>query len=142
MPFEVFKRQMAPLAKRPFVTIQKKGILSLNASAHAQLGDPDAVELLFDREERKIGIRAIDANAEHAYAIRSMGKAGSSWLISAIAFADYYQVPTEIARRYPVDVQDNILIVDLNGPSTEIVSNRNKSRNTRSPASPPSQGGG
>jgi len=64
---------MIPLAKVPYVTIQKRGIIGFNASAHAELGSPKAVELLFDKTERIIGIRGVDPNAEHAYSIRVSG---------------------------------------------------------------------
>ena len=43
------------MKRRPQVTIQAKGTLSFNASAHHLLGEPKAVELLYDREEPSSG---------------------------------------------------------------------------------------
>ena len=34
MPFEVFDKRMTPLAKAPAVTIQKRGVISLNVSVN------------------------------------------------------------------------------------------------------------
>ena len=64
--FEVFKKRMVPLVKQPYVTIQKRGTMSFNKSAHMALGEPETVELLYDPNERIIGVRAIDPDVEHA----------------------------------------------------------------------------
>ncbi|NKT46166.1 hypothetical protein GS908_01205 [Rhodococcus hoagii] len=40
MAFEVFDKRMSPLAKAPSVTIQKRGIFSINKAAHALIGEP------------------------------------------------------------------------------------------------------
>jgi hypothetical protein len=132
---------MAPLAKAPFATIQKGGSISLNASAIAAIGSPKAVELLYDKTNDWIGLRAAEVTSEHAYPVRPASKSGTSWLIAPIAFMDFYGVNTDVARRYAPDVFENTLIIKLKGPSTEIISNRERGRHSASDKSKEGNGG-
>jgi len=49
MEFEVFTKRMARPRTKPYVTIQKKGIVAFNHAAYAALGEPKAIVFLFDR---------------------------------------------------------------------------------------------
>jgi len=125
MGFEVFDKRMAPLAKAPSVTIQKKGIFSINRAAHNLIGAPDTVELLFDREAKIIAMKPSDE--PHAYAIRPQTASGTGQVIlSASAFTQYYNIDTEVSRRYKPYEQDGMLCIDLQGPSVEVIGNRSK----------------
>ena len=135
MPFEVFNRQRPPLHREPYVTIQRRGTMSLNAAAHEALGSPEAVELLFDRQERLMGMRKISPKAEHAYAVRPSGKKASSFLVAGMAFSQYYDIPRDVARRWPAELRDGVLIVDLKSPATEVTSNRSRKGAQRSSGS-------
>lgn len=127
--FETFTKRMAPLAKKPYVTIQKRGTISLNAAAHAALGEPDAVELLYDRNERVVGLRAVSKEAEHAYALRAQaGKNVGPFIVSGTAFAKYYKIDTTVSRRWVGQLEGDILCIDLKQPGTEVTSNRNVTR--------------
>ncbi|MCT2586047.1 hypothetical protein [Actinophytocola gossypii] len=123
--FEVFTKRMVPLAEKPYVTIQKRGNLALNKSAHAALGEPKAVELLFDPEAKVIGFRAIETDVEHAYPIRSQGgKDIGPYLVAGTAFTKYYGIDTTMARRFPATMDDGVLCIDLSQPGTVVSSNR------------------
>lgn len=125
MGFEVFDKRMAPLAKAPSITIQKKGIFSINRAAHRLIGEPETVELLFDREAKVIALKPSEES--HAYAIRPQTASGTGQVIlSASAFTQYYDVDTEISRRYKPFEQDGMLCIDLAGPSVEVKGNRSK----------------
>lgn len=126
MAFETFKRQRAPVSREPTVTIQKRGMLSMNAPAYAELESPEAVELMFDREERLIGLRKVDPSTEHAYVVRPLGKGGNNWLISGRAFTGYYDIPVGVARRWPARMDDDVLVVDLKEPGTEVTGTRGR----------------
>lgn len=128
MPFEVFKRQRAPVSTEPAVTIQKRGTLSLNAAAYESLEAPEAVELLYDRSERLIGMRKANPSTDHAYAVRPLGKGGRNWLISGRSFSAYYGIPTESARRWSARVDEGMLIVDLKQPGTQVTGARGGQR--------------
>ncbi len=130
--WETFKKRMVPLTKAPYVTIQKRGTMSFNKSAHAALGSPEAVELLYDADAQIIGVRAVEPTVEHAYPIRATGGGknddAGSYMVSGRAFTVYYKIDTEVSRRYPATMADDILCIDLTGQATEVTSNRNGRR--------------
>ena len=127
MPFETFKRQRLKPGAEPLVTIQKKGVLSLNRAAYVALEEPQAVELLYDRDARLIGLRKADSSVEHAYAIRTFGK-GGTWLVSGTAFTNYYDIDTSVPTRRAGRMDGGVLIIDLNDPGIPAVSNRESSQ--------------
>lgn len=126
MAFEVFDKRLTPLTKAPTVTIQKRGVMSLNRAAHALIGDADTVELLYDRDERVVGIRPTSDDVPHAYPVRpqSANKATGPLLIAGTAFVQYYGIDTTTSRRWSPTVQDGILCIDLKEGGTPIVGNR------------------
>jgi len=118
MPFEVFNRRSVPRSADPFLTIQKRGICSMNFSAFQALGgtatdEHMAVELLFDREQRIIGIRK-SADAPNSYIIRKLDKS-KSYVLSASAFMVYYKVDTTASKRYRCQHENGMLTIRLNG---------------------------
>ncbi len=123
--FQVFDKRAIPMKKRPQVTIQAKGTLSFNASAHHLLGEPKAVELLYDREERIIGFRPTKADGLNAYPMRSVS-AGGNFVVAGIAFLKYYDIPFGIPVRYEADFADGVLMVDLKGEGREAMSHRGR----------------
>jgi hypothetical protein len=127
MPFETFKRQRLKPGAEPLVTIQKKGVLSLNRAAYEALGNPQAVELLYDRDSRRIGFRKVESSLEHAYALRTFGK-GGTWLVSGTAFTNYYEIDTSVPTRRTGRMEDGVLVLDLNDPGTPALSNRERQR--------------
>ncbi|MDQ2959078.1 MAG: hypothetical protein M3Y42_19245 [Actinomycetota bacterium] len=123
--FEVFTRRLVPLKKTPLVTIQKRGTISLNKSAYAALGEPEAVELLYDRDERVIGLRPAEPTLEHAYPVRSAtGKGAGPFVISAIAFTKFYDIDTGESLRWQAQLIENVLCIDLDSTATPVTSNR------------------
>ena len=103
MPFEVFDKRMTPLAKAPSVTIQKRGVISLNKAAHDLIDSAETVELLYDRGRQVIALRASDDSSPHAYAI-----------------------DTTATRRWKPFMEDGMLCVDLTQQGTVITGNRTK----------------
>lgn len=125
--FETYKRQRLTPSGEPFITIQKKGIFSLNRAAYEALGAPDAVELLYNREDRLIGIRKVNKSVGHAYSVRAFGKSGMTWLVSGTAFLSYYDIPIPDPVRRAARVEKNMLVVDLKDPGV-IVSAGHRSK--------------
>jgi hypothetical protein len=114
--FETFSRRMVSLQADPFVTVQRRGSMSLNQSALAALGTPDAVELLYDRDASIIGLRAVDPRSDTAYQVRRASRSTTGpWVISAMAFTKYYGIDTSATRRWPAYLDDNVLCVELRG---------------------------
>ena len=121
--FEPFTGRAAPVVTEPAVTIQAKGTFGVNRAAAR-------VELLFDRAARVIGLRPADDSVRHAYPLRKQQKS-SSYVLAATAFTQAYSIPTDRARRFPAVMEDGILVIDLNGPSTEASTNRDQGKPSR-----------
>lgn len=127
--FETFTKRMTPLVKQPFITIQKRGTISLNTAAYAALGEPEAVELLYDTSERIVGFRAVAKEFEHAYPLRAQaGKTVGPFIVSGTAFTKYYGISTTVSRRWVGYVDEGILCVDLKQSGTEVTSNRSSNK--------------
>jgi hypothetical protein len=127
MPFEVFDKRMTPLAKAPSVTIQKRGVISLNKAAHDLIGNAETVELLLDRDRQVMALRATDDSSPHAYAIRNGSTRGPGQaIISATAFTAHYGINTTATRRWKPFLEDGMLCVDLTEPGTVITGIRTK----------------
>jgi hypothetical protein len=125
MGFELFDKRKAPLAKLPSVTIQRRGLFSLNRAAYKLMGEPTQVELLYDRDAMKIAIRAAHENSPHAYPVRSQSKKENGPLmIAGTAFTAFYNIDTDVSRRWVPIFEDGMLQIDLTGASAEIVGNR------------------
>lgn len=125
--FEVFTRRSSPIRKEPLVTIQRKGMFSMNQAAFEALGSPEAVELLYDPEEKIIGLRPIDPEAAHAYPVRTMGN-GSSRLVAGTAFATFHGIDTSVARRYNAAMYGNVLGIDLKQEALEVTGPASRSQ--------------
>ena len=127
MPFEVFDKRMTPLSKAPSVTIQKRGVISLNKAAHDLIGNAETVELLFDRDRNIMALRAAEDTSPHAYAVRNGSKRGPGQaIVSATAFTAHYRIDTTATRRWKPFVEDDMLCVDLATEGTVITGNRTK----------------
>lgn len=127
MPFEVFDKRMTPLAKAPSVTIQKRGVISLNKAAHDLIHNAQTVELLYDRDRQVMAVRGTDDSSPHAYAVRSASKRGPGQaVVSATAFTAHYGIDTTDTRRWKPFVEDGMLCVDLSQEGTVITGNRTK----------------
>lgn len=123
--FEVFTKKMAPLGKTPGVTIQKRGIITINRSAHALLGKPRAVELLFDRERKRIGLRPVDESAQHGNLLRPQGSGDTGpMVVAGTAFTKYYNIDTAVSRRWVPQLEDGVMVLELD-QGVVITSNRN-----------------
>jgi hypothetical protein len=120
MPFETFKRNRMPSLQKPAVTIQKRGALSLNTAAFEALGYPKHVALLYDRENKLIGIQKASGTTPHAYVVRGVGNNRATHVVSGKAFLSYYDIPRDVARRWTAKMQDDTLVIDLKQPGTEV----------------------
>jgi hypothetical protein len=124
--FETFTKRMVPLAAQPYVTIQKRGVMSFNAAAHALLGQPEAIELLFDRDEQLVGVRKVAPTVEHAYPIRRAAANDTTYMVSGTAFTKYYGIDTSESVRRPAVMREDVLVIDLKEAGTVVTGNRKK----------------
>jgi hypothetical protein len=128
MGFEVFDKRAAGVSKHPYVTVQRKGPFSFNRAAHELLGKPEAVELLYDREQERIGFRPTAPERPQAFPMRPQGKNAATFMVAGQAFAKHYKLDTSVARRYPVRMEEDIMVLDLRGDSVDVTGPRSRSR--------------
>lgn len=121
--FEVFDRRTRPVPSQATITLQKRGTFSLNRAAFRALGEPEAVELLYDRAERLVGLRNATVDNPFAYPVRKQQNA-ASYLIAGKAFAQHYGISVGVTRRWPAQMVEGILAIDLKEPGQEVVTRR------------------
>ncbi len=126
MAFEVFDKRSAPSRGAPSATIQRRGILSLNAPAHALINDAEEVELLFDADRQVIALRPSEPTTR-SYKFRNT-KTSKQVMLSLVSFAGHYGLDFAVSRRYAPTVEDGMLCIDLRGSSVEIRGNRSASK--------------
>jgi hypothetical protein len=129
MPFEVFTARKTRSVTVPYFTIQQRGNFSLNRLAYEMLGEPQAVELLYDRVDHIIGLRPIDPSEKHAYPVRRQQNS-ASYVVSGHSFCSYYSIPTEITRKYTAVINDGMLTADLKTEAIEDPSPRARAHAT------------
>ena len=114
--FVEFDRRSAPINTTPYVTVQKKGLLSLNRAAYDAIEGADAVTLLYHPDKRVIALRPTDPSNPRAYPVRRQGSTSGpgTFIVAGTAFAQYHQIPTDVARRYVGKPLGNLLTIDLN----------------------------
>jgi len=103
MAYEVFSRKTSRIGL-PTITFTSLGRISLNKHATAIL-EKDAVEvviLLWDSEERKVGVRPITKRDSRAYRV-SYGKKGNGAGFSAKTFLDYINYDYSVTRNFPIE---------------------------------------
>jgi hypothetical protein len=113
-----FDRRSRPIADEAYVTIQRRGTFSFNQTARTAIGNPEAVELLYDVDERLIGFRPVDPSNPRAYRLRKQGHA-NNWILGGQAFTKTFRINTDTAKRYLATVDDGVLVVDLKQPGSD-----------------------
>ena len=132
MGFEVYDKRRASASKHPYVTIQRKGPFSFNRAAYELMGSPNAIELLYDRDEERIGFRPTSPDRPQAFPVRAQGKNSVTHIVAGQSFTKHYGLDTSLARRYPVRMEDKILVLDLRGDSVEVTGPRARSSENES----------
>jgi hypothetical protein len=123
--FDRFSRDQVARKRDPWVTIQKRGTISLNRSAYEMVGSPAAVELLYDADSRIVGLRECDPRDRDAVRVRSpTGKDAGPFVVSAMAYLRFYEIAFDGSRRWLAYLEDGVLCVDLRTQSLAVTSNR------------------
>jgi hypothetical protein len=99
-----------------------RGQLSMNRSAYEALGSPEAVELLYSRKDRRIGIRPVDPGVPHAYKphTATKDKGRGPYIVSGAAFMTYFNIQQEQTTRYTATLEGNILSISLKEGGTPL----------------------
>ncbi len=132
--FKVFEKGSAPTPSVPAVTIQKRGLFSLNDAAYKLLGEPEFITFLYDADERLIALRATDSSDLNGYPARRQSPANKSKkssgpiLIAGSMFTRFIGMDTSEARRWTPELRDGMLVIDRKIEGTAVISNRNRAR--------------
>lgn len=128
MGFQVYEKGSAPIATTPSVTIQKKGLISLNRAAFELMERPEGVELLWDADAKLIALRPSSLDNPNAYPARSQNsnKEKGPWMIAGTLFTQFIGLDTSEAYRWVPRLEDGLLIIDVSKPGQRAVSNRQR----------------
>lgn len=114
MAFEAFTGRQT-VTNDPKVSILKQGNFNFNNGATKLLHDKSAsyVQLLYDKDNNKIGFKPCRKDKTGAYKLRE-SKGGAQ--VSGMAFLKHYQIPyKDSTHSYPAhwDSDKKMLIIDL-----------------------------
>lgn len=126
MGFVVYEKGSAPIASVPSVTVQKRGLLSINRAAFALMKEPAAVELLWDPDRTIIGLRPVPIEEPNAYPVRAQvadSKRGPL-LIAGNLFTKFIGLNTDEAHRWTPYMDEGILCLNVGKPGAKVNSNR------------------
>jgi hypothetical protein len=126
--FKVFEKGSAPIQTVPSITIQKRGLISMNRAAHSLIGSAEAVELLWDEERRVIGLRPTEIGNVNGYPVRPQVTNSSKGplLIAGNLFTKFIGLDTSEARRWTPKMEDEVLCIDVSTPGGRVNSNRRR----------------
>lgn len=122
MGFEIFDQRRTPMKGVPSVTIQKSGVISINATAHQLIDTPEVIEMLFDPDRQIVAFREAGVSPR-SYRLRVSPGSGQAQ-VAAVSFLRHYRIEHETSRRYEPFVEDGMLCVDLQGVVVEVHGNR------------------
>lgn len=135
MAFKVFEKGSAPMPSIPSVTIQKRGLVSLNDAASELIGNPEAVQFLWDASDRLIALKPVALTAPNAYPVREQaaakkrgGAKRGAVLIAGSMFTRFIGLDTTQARRWVPEVRDGMLILDVKQEGQLVIANRNRGK--------------
>ena len=119
--WEVFEGVQQPFRSvdEPRVTLGPRGTFYMNGMAFEAIGSPVAVELMYDRGRRVIGMRAVDPRMRNAFKIVRHGKVGTYKRICASSFCNHMRIKrTDTVVFNQVAVDDNgVMTLDLGATS-------------------------
>jgi hypothetical protein len=84
---------------------------------------PERVQLLYSRSTQKIGIRPAPLGSSIDFTVRKQ-KNCRNCIISGKAFLKEYSIDCSVTRRFEATLQDEKLIIDLNGPNAVVTGPR------------------
>ena len=134
MAFEVFEKGSAPVPTVPAVTIQKRGLFSLNDAAYRMIGEPEYIAFLYDADAQLIALKPTEPTDLNGYPARRQAPATKSKrasgpvLVAGSMFTRFIKMDTSEARRWTPELRDGMLIIDRKVEGALVISNRNRSK--------------
>lgn len=104
------------------VTMRPDATFYLNAKAHAALGHPKHVELLYDAARRTIGIKPGNPDAANTFRLVDHAGRGKYRRINAAAFCRHFRIRTDRTILFHAATMDNDNVLHLDLTQTVAVS--------------------
>jgi hypothetical protein len=101
------------------VSIGRGGLIRLNRTAMAALGDPQAVELKFDDKDSVIGVLPSTPRNDHAFTVIEKP---SAWFIQAAPFCRNFGISVDKTERFDEPQLDDEGVLCLDLKRTHVVS--------------------
>lgn len=98
----------------PAIVLQASGGIGLNDKAYEAIGTPEYVQLYYDEDARRIGVKATVKTDSYGYPVRESGD--RSFIVSARSFYSYYGINPEATARYRAELDGDMLVADLREP--------------------------
>ena len=127
--WELYSTQGRNATSEPVVSLHRTGSLALNKAAYEALGQPKAVQLLFDREEQIAGLRPVEPGAPDSYVVRKQDRS-STYLVAGKTFTTYYKIDIGATRRYNAQMYYDVLGVDLKDERSSSPSGKRAARSS------------
>jgi hypothetical protein len=99
---------VAPHWSGLYVTMNRLGSIMMSRVTHERLGEPAAFLVMFDRFNRRIGLKPAEPETRHAYPVRNYGRRGAR-IVRA------YRLLTEFGIRPPDTIEFQEPKIDLDG---------------------------
>ena len=118
--FELFQPQVHkgqasshPSRWLPRVRIDKWANWHISRPAVEMLGEPEAVTMWYDAENRRVGFKPAKKEDFSAYAVRHAGKQSRQGTVSGRRFCSYHGIPYDEPRIFPARLEGEMLVIDL-----------------------------
>jgi len=106
---------MSKSDKRPLISLQLRGSFQINRAAYELIGMPTKIQLLYNKEKHLVGFRKVKEDERASYNVRK-SRTSSTYVVSAQAFVNHYDIPLTETRRYLVMTYGEVVGIDLNAP--------------------------
>jgi hypothetical protein len=111
---ELPRDEISPQYAGLYVTLNPKGIFKMNRVAYQRMGEPEAVNVLFDPANSRIGLKPTSRAGRNAYATAPRGPHGGRIVRAYRIITEYALDLPSTVRFYDAEIDpDGILILDL-----------------------------
>ena len=101
-----------PKARLPQVRLEKSGAWIISRSALDLVGDPEAVTLRHDPQERLVGFGGTEKGETTAYPVSSPGPRSGKALASSRKLRSRHGISHDGSKTYPARPEDRLLVID------------------------------
>ena len=96
------------------VTLNRKGHIAINRVTHERMGMPEAVSILYDEANHRVGLKPTYRAQKNAYPVHKANRTGGRIVKAYRLLAEYgIELPETLEFRGVEIDQDSILILDL-----------------------------